>query len=227
MQALLSTCIAARVPVNKPPIELSPEELEETAASARERVKEDYEEWRVADEEGTDGGDPVALLPAAEALANAEFDRAMRKGRKADERKRVQREKGWGRGTSGGQRYGGHSRNAFSGSGREPKPELTVQATLDEDAMDEAMGFSSAATASWGGANDVRAPGENATMPLVNERKMPEEYGPAYKKAGYVPPHLQKARQATGKSAAEVFESHKSVQDMSEEMVARLRMLDD
>ena len=225
MQALLGTCIESLSPNNGPPSEPSTEELDEAAATARERIKEENEEWNVADEEGGDGGDPVALLPAAEAIANAEFDRAMKKGRKADERDRIKREKGYdhsgtrqreGNEVGRGGRGWGSSRGGKAPSKPKTKP-ANNKMGLDVDAMDEAMGFSGQQPpAAWDGSSDVPTPTTTTTMdPNVA----------TYEKAGYLPPHLRD-KQRGDSEVTKGVENNPPNKSLSERMAARLKMLD-
>ena len=144
MQAFIAISIAAILPNNKPSVPTS-EQLDEAAADAaakaQTRLKEDMEEWEAAKEEGIDGGDPIKILPAAQAIANQEFERGVRRGQQADRRKEIMRAKEWrNTGAVGGQKQKKPNNAGQKAVPKKPKVESGGTMPFDMDAVDEGMG---------------------------------------------------------------------------------------
>lgn len=63
-----------------------PERLTTAALEAQSRIIEETEEWLIADEEGGDGGSAVKLVPALQVAEARQFEAAMRRAQKAEEK---------------------------------------------------------------------------------------------------------------------------------------------
>ena len=109
MQSLIGISLAAINSATKGHNSVSDTQLDEAAMEAKARLQEDKEEWANADEEGGDGGPPVSVQ-------QAEFNQAMSKGRRADE-KQLQKLWNQSRAVKGGKKCGNASQPT-AGSGR-------------------------------------------------------------------------------------------------------------
>ena len=185
-QALIGICLDARKAPNKPPRQPTEEQLDEAAAEAQARLIEESDEWKAAEEEDGDGGAAVAVLSAAD----REFESALAKGRKADERREIRRARrepaytghgGPGRTGRASRHEGyGRGRNGPGGGGKrgsatkqvkkeEEKEEETESMPFNFEAMDEAMGVGDGdgtvhwANASWDWAGDETAGGATSS----------------------------------------------------------------
>lgn len=216
MQALLAISLAAMSPTNAPRADPSAEELTEAEAAARDHIREDYEEWALAEAEGGDGGDPVALLPWSEAQRKAEFDKGMKNAEKAErKREKDSARRAVGRGgsrysTRGQQRFGRGGRGGGGGGQKQKEPKVQ---TLDVDAMDEAMlGLGATASTDGYAGTDLgwEMGGDDWASGPVNPRR--QERAGASSTSGYTPPHRRQARP--------------TADPIPENMAARLKALD-
>ena len=143
MQAFIAIALAALSATKEHSIVPTPEQLDEAASKAQSRLKDEMAEWEAAIEEGGDGGDPIKILPAVQAVALEEFERGMRRGQQADKRREIKMAKDWrNMGKTGGQSQSisSHARdkNISKRSNQHPAGPLP----FDMDAVDDGMGTS-------------------------------------------------------------------------------------
>ena len=207
---------------------------------ARSRLIEEREEWEAANEEDGDGGEAVTLLPAAETLERMEFERAMARGRKADERnekKRARRDAGF-RSARRSIRASGMGQTARGGSASQRNLESRSM-PFDCEALDDIMGV-------IGGVRDgpyedlieLSSKAEDVNHDDRTGGKDTQIYTPPSKhqtdnsttEEPYFPPHLRLLRtpEKTKKTLTTNTEmSNAATPELSERMTRRLALLDD
>ncbi|KAL9640578.1 MAG: hypothetical protein Q9164_000185 [Protoblastenia rupestris] len=244
-QALIAIALAARDPTNAPPRVPSQTQLKDAAEEAKLRIKEEHDDWQAADEEGGDGGEAIHLLPAAEMQDRMEFESAMRKGRKADERNEIRnarRDIGFRSGRrlarasrGAGSRGGGvRGRAACGGHAQEAKQDSNTM-PFNFEALDEEMGFTGGG---WDGAsedlidaspstnthknNNSNSNGDTSTLGSTDTKT-------SSKQESYLPPHLRIIANSKSKEPLVTTPQAPKVvlPEITDRMAKRLTLLDD
>ncbi|KAL9129988.1 MAG: hypothetical protein Q9217_001710 [Psora testacea] len=244
-QALIGIALAAREPRNKLPRRPSQTRLEDGANKTKAQDRGESEEWEVALEQGQDGGEAILLLPAAKTLDHLESERAMAKGRKADERnenKTARRETGFrGRGrlarasrARGGSGRGLSARNV---SAWQLEPDMKSM-PIDCEALDESMGVAGKSLDRLSGDLIEVAPiannhnNHNSNSKADNGHKFSpssQQATHSAKNDDYLPPHSRILLDAKAKESpvTSLETLNVEIPEISDRMATRLTLLDD
>ena len=225
MQAFIAIALAALSTTNEQSTVPTPEQLDEAASKAQSRLKDEMAEWEAAIEEGGDGGDPIKILPAIQAVALQEFERGMRRGQQADKKREIRMAKDWrNTGKTGGPSQSNSSDDRDKNISKKSNPHPAGPLPFDMDAVDEGMGTAHPSAKSDGNTGFYRGDQADVIAPQKtrgNTRDVDRKAGNSDRRNVHRQDEgeaLSTNRKSSGQQA--------DVNGLSQKMSQRLQMLD-